>query len=200
MHLVGPRPAAMCLYLDRGYDAGLTRARLASRQLLGAIAEQGTPVRLTAGKRWWRAPLPGPTPPRHWSGGPTPGAGGRFPDRFRDGAHHRRPARAPRLDPLPRGYPPTTATMTYWRKLLSTPTSDQMTDRSSPHPRPDRKETTRQVYRSVHYVCLSIDHLGETASTSSIRLFATARIRLRQSDPRPEPSFPCARSKRSILP
>lgn len=49
---VGPLPAAMCVHLDRGYDSGVTRVRLAARALLAEIAANGKPAPLTAGKRW----------------------------------------------------------------------------------------------------------------------------------------------------
>lgn len=38
--------------VDRGYDSGVTRARLAARELLPEIAAKGTPAPLTAGKQW----------------------------------------------------------------------------------------------------------------------------------------------------
>ena len=46
------RAAAMTVHLDRGYDSGITRQRLAARGLGAAIAAQGKPAPLTAGQRW----------------------------------------------------------------------------------------------------------------------------------------------------
>lgn len=47
-----PLPDAMTAHLDRGYDSGVTRARLAVRGLQGAIAVKGKPAPVTAGRRW----------------------------------------------------------------------------------------------------------------------------------------------------
>ena len=44
--------AAMTVHLDRGYDSGRTRHRLAARGLDAAIARTGAPAPLTAGTRW----------------------------------------------------------------------------------------------------------------------------------------------------
>jgi transposase len=46
----GDRP--MTVPLERGYDSGATRMRLASRGLTAAIAAQGQPAPITAGQRW----------------------------------------------------------------------------------------------------------------------------------------------------
>lgn len=48
--VVSTRP--MTVHLDRGYDSGVTRQRLADRGLGAAIATKGTPAPLTAGRRW----------------------------------------------------------------------------------------------------------------------------------------------------
>lgn len=40
------------IHLDRGYDSGRTRQRLADRGLTGEIAQRGKPAPLTAGQRW----------------------------------------------------------------------------------------------------------------------------------------------------
>jgi len=42
----------MTIHLDRGYDSGATRTRLASRGLTAAIATKGKPAPITAGQRW----------------------------------------------------------------------------------------------------------------------------------------------------
>lgn len=47
---LGPLPATV--HLDRGYDSGLTRRRLAGRGLVGEIAERGRPAPVAAGRRW----------------------------------------------------------------------------------------------------------------------------------------------------
>ncbi len=47
-----PLPDAMTVHLDRGYDSGVTRERLAVRGLQGEIAQKGQPAPVTAGKRW----------------------------------------------------------------------------------------------------------------------------------------------------
>src|SRR5680860_886732 len=49
---LGPLPEQMTAHLDRGYDSGVTRARLAVRGRQGEIAEKGKPAPVTAGKRW----------------------------------------------------------------------------------------------------------------------------------------------------
>jgi transposase len=49
---LGPLPDAMTVHLDRGYDSGVTRDRLAARGLDGEIAERGKPAPVTAGQRW----------------------------------------------------------------------------------------------------------------------------------------------------
>jgi hypothetical protein len=46
--LAGP----LTVHLDRGYDSGVTRQRLADRGLAAAIAPKGKPAPLTAGQRW----------------------------------------------------------------------------------------------------------------------------------------------------
>ena len=48
-----PIPARpMTVHLDRGYDSGATRERLAARGLTAAIAAKGKPAPITAGQRW----------------------------------------------------------------------------------------------------------------------------------------------------
>jgi len=42
----------MTVHLDRGYDSGVTRTRLASRGLTAAIAAKGVPAPIAAGQRW----------------------------------------------------------------------------------------------------------------------------------------------------
>ena len=42
----------MTVHLDRGYDSGATRTRLATRGLTAAIATKGTPAPIAAGQRW----------------------------------------------------------------------------------------------------------------------------------------------------
>jgi transposase len=49
---LGLAPASTTVHLDRGYDSGLTRRRLADRGLAGEIAGRGRPAPLTAGGRW----------------------------------------------------------------------------------------------------------------------------------------------------
>lgn len=49
---LGPLPDTVTVHLDRGYDSGLTRHRLAARGMHGAIAARGRPAPLTAGQRW----------------------------------------------------------------------------------------------------------------------------------------------------
>jgi transposase len=46
----GDRP--MTVHLDRGYDSGATRTRLASRGLTAVIAAKGMPAPIAAGQRW----------------------------------------------------------------------------------------------------------------------------------------------------
>jgi transposase len=46
----GDRP--MTVHLDRGYDSGATRTRLARRGLTAAIAAKGKPAPIAAGQRW----------------------------------------------------------------------------------------------------------------------------------------------------
>lgn len=45
---LGSLPDAMTTHLDRGYDSGVTRARLAARGLRDAIAPKGKPVPIAA--------------------------------------------------------------------------------------------------------------------------------------------------------
>ena len=45
-------PAPATVHLDRGYDSGVTRRRLAGRGLVAAIARKGVPAPVTAGPRW----------------------------------------------------------------------------------------------------------------------------------------------------
>ena len=42
----------LTVHLDRGYDSGATRTRLAARGLTAAIAPKGTPAPITASQRW----------------------------------------------------------------------------------------------------------------------------------------------------
>ena len=42
----------MTVHLDRGYDSGATRTRLATRGLTAEIAAKGKPAPITAGQRW----------------------------------------------------------------------------------------------------------------------------------------------------
>lgn len=44
--------AVMTVHLDRGYDSGRTRQRLAARGLDAEIARKGVPAPIAAGKRW----------------------------------------------------------------------------------------------------------------------------------------------------
>ena len=44
--------AGATVHLDRGYDSGLTRERLAVRGLCGEIAPKGTPAPIAASSRW----------------------------------------------------------------------------------------------------------------------------------------------------
>lgn len=50
--LGGPPAVPSTVHLDRGYDSAATRATLAARGLLAAIAEKGMPAPVTAGQRW----------------------------------------------------------------------------------------------------------------------------------------------------
>jgi transposase len=49
---LGPLPPAATVHLDRGYDSGVTRDRLAQRGLDGAIAPKGRPAPIAASQRW----------------------------------------------------------------------------------------------------------------------------------------------------
>lgn len=49
---LGPRPLAITVHVDRGYDSGATRALLAECGFTGVIARRGVPAPLQAGKRW----------------------------------------------------------------------------------------------------------------------------------------------------
>lgn len=49
---LGPLPSPMTVHLDRGYDSGVTRARLARRGLRAAIAAKGKPAPIAASSRW----------------------------------------------------------------------------------------------------------------------------------------------------
>ncbi len=50
---LSPWSAPVTVHLDRGYDSGLTRQRLAARGFIGEIARRrGSPAPLTAGQRW----------------------------------------------------------------------------------------------------------------------------------------------------
>ena len=52
MAALGALPAPITVHLDRGYDSGVTRARLTARGLRGEIAARGKPAPMTAGQRW----------------------------------------------------------------------------------------------------------------------------------------------------
>lgn len=49
---LGPLATPLTIHLDRGYDSGVTRARLAARGLQAEIAAKGKPGPVTAGQRW----------------------------------------------------------------------------------------------------------------------------------------------------
>jgi Putative transposase of IS4/5 family (DUF4096)/Transposase DDE domain len=49
---LGPLPDAMTVHLERGYDSGVTRERLARRGLQAAIAPQGRAAPIAASQRW----------------------------------------------------------------------------------------------------------------------------------------------------
>jgi putative transposase of IS4/5 family DUF4096/DDE family transposase len=49
---LGPLPDAMTVHLDRGYDSGVTRERLARRGLQAAIAPKGRAAPIAASQRW----------------------------------------------------------------------------------------------------------------------------------------------------
>lgn len=49
---LGPLPGGSTVHLDRGYDSGVTRARLADLGFTGEIARQGLPAPGQAGTRW----------------------------------------------------------------------------------------------------------------------------------------------------
>lgn len=49
---LGPLPDAMTAHLDRGYDSGVTRERLAARGLRPEIAPKGRPAPIAASTRW----------------------------------------------------------------------------------------------------------------------------------------------------
>lgn len=49
---IDPLPTAMTVHLDRGYDSGVTRARLTTRGLHGEIARKGQPAPIAASQRW----------------------------------------------------------------------------------------------------------------------------------------------------
>lgn len=48
----GAEPAQTTVHLDRGYDSGVTRARLDEVGFAGAIARRGLPAPVQAGQRW----------------------------------------------------------------------------------------------------------------------------------------------------
>lgn len=95
----GDRP--MTVHLDRGYDSGATRMRLASRGLMAAITAKGMPASITASQRWVVERT------NAWSNAHmvhrTPGHRGRVLDRLLGGDHHRRAPRSPSVDSLPLG-------------------------------------------------------------------------------------------------
>ena len=49
---LGPLPNALTVHLDRGYDSGVTRERLARRGVQAAIARKGRPAPIAASQRW----------------------------------------------------------------------------------------------------------------------------------------------------
>lgn len=49
---LGPHPDLVTVHLDRGYDSGATRERLAARGLDGAIARKGQPAPIASSERW----------------------------------------------------------------------------------------------------------------------------------------------------
>jgi hypothetical protein len=49
---LGGVPERASVYLDRGYDSGITRERLQERGLLAEISQKGKPAPLKAGMRW----------------------------------------------------------------------------------------------------------------------------------------------------
>lgn len=49
---LGPRPGAITVHLDRGYDSRVSRALLDDLGLTGSIARKGVPAPLQAGARW----------------------------------------------------------------------------------------------------------------------------------------------------
>ncbi len=49
---LGPLPQTITVHLDRGYDSGITRDRLAARAMHGEIAARGTPAPIAASQRW----------------------------------------------------------------------------------------------------------------------------------------------------
>jgi Transposase DDE domain len=49
---LGPLSAGSTVHLDRGYDSGVTRARLADLGFTGEIARKGLPAPVQAGTRW----------------------------------------------------------------------------------------------------------------------------------------------------
>lgn len=49
---LGPLPKQVTVHLDRGYDSGITRDRLAARELRGEIAARGMPAPIAASQRW----------------------------------------------------------------------------------------------------------------------------------------------------
>lgn len=48
----GPEPEGTTVYLDRGYDGGVSRALLAELGVTGGIARKGGPAPVQVGKRW----------------------------------------------------------------------------------------------------------------------------------------------------
>lgn len=52
LDVLGPLPATMTVHLDRGYDSGVTRDRLADRGVHGEIAARGQPAPIAASQRW----------------------------------------------------------------------------------------------------------------------------------------------------
>ena len=102
---LGPLPNAMTVHLDRGYDSGVTRERLARRGLQAAIARKGRSAPIAASQRW-------PVERTHaWTNAHkklalvhrAPAGGGRVLAGLLGRDHHRASAGARRLAALPLG-------------------------------------------------------------------------------------------------
>jgi transposase len=71
---LGPRPTAITVHLDRGYDSGVTRQRLAVRGMGARLRPAAHRPRSRPGSAGsWNEPMPGPMPSRRWSGAPNAG-------------------------------------------------------------------------------------------------------------------------------